>query len=156
MEYTRNSNPNFYKENQTMSNCGSFAFNIEEWYSPDTDFIDDYGDIEEWISTNLQYSDEWEVSDLFAHMLAEYILRDFSDVRYLICADEIEPNEELIAFRTFVNEDEMWDFHFKVFRNGEWQEKCGSGPVKFCEEDEWQTGVNSYISETLYFAKLIA
>ena len=65
-------------------------------------------------------------------------------------------DEELIAFRAFVNEDCNWDFHFKVLRNGLWQEKCGSDPVRFCEEDDWHNGLVEYISYTSYFAKKLA
>ena len=50
MEYTKNTNPHYYEENQNCSNCGSFAFQIEEWSLLDEYFEEDMGvSVEEWI-----------------------------------------------------------------------------------------------------------
>ena len=155
MNYTRNSNPNFYEEHQSVANCGSFAFQIEEWYSPEIYFDEDQDMcVEDWIEQGFESGcDEYDLSDGFAEILANYVLKDFEDVRYLLWPEELESNEELIAFRTFVDMDCNWDFHFKVYRNGFWQEKCGSDPVRFCEEDDWNNGLTEYISCTFYFAR---
>ena len=93
------------------------------------------------------------MSDEFAGILVNYILNDFDDVRYIVQISELEQNEELIAFRTFVTTDGNWDFHFKVLRNGMWLEKCGSDPTRFCEKDDWHNGLMEYISYTSYFAR---
>ena len=158
MNYTQNHDPNYYEENRNISNCGSFAFQIKEWYSPDGEFENEMGyDIDEWVEQGIHEGfDEWEMSDGLANALTEYILSDFDDVRYLINPSDVQPDEELIAFRTFVTNDFNWDFHFKVLRNGLWQEKCGSDPVRFCEEDDWHNGLMEYISYTSYFAKKLA
>ena len=158
MNYTPNHNPKFYDENPKRANCGSFAFNIEEWYCPDVYFEHDIGiDIDSWIEQGFATgADEWELADDLASILSKYILSDFKDVRLLYNPSYIQPGEELIAFRTFVDEDFNWDFHFKVLRNGLWQEKCGSDPVRFCEEDDWHNGLLDYISYTFYFAKKLA
>lgn len=155
MNYTRNHNPNFYEENRSVANCGSFAFQVEEWYSPDECFEDDQGIyVEEWIEQGFASgSDKFDLADNFAEILASYILNDFEDVRYLFWPSEVQDDEELIAFRTFIDEDGNWDFHFKVYRNGLWQEKCGSDPVRFCDEWDWNNGLTEYISYTLYFAR---
>lgn len=158
MNYTQNHDPNYYEKHQDSSNCGSFAFQIEEWYSPDEYFEDIQGQsIEEWIERGLEVGyDEWELSDLLADLLSDYVLMDFEDVHYLWSPAEVQDNEELIAFRAFVSDDCNWDFHFKVFRDGIWQEKCGSDPVRFCSEDDWHNGIMDYNSYTVYFAKKLA
>lgn len=158
MNYTQNHDPNYYEKHQGSSNCGSFAFQIEEWYSPDEYFEDIQGQsIEEWIERGLEVGyDEWELSDLLADLLSDYVLMDFEDVRYLWSPAEVQDNEELIAFRAFVSDDCNWDFHFKVLRDGLWQEKCGSDPVRFCSEDDWHNGLMDYNSYTVYFARKLA
>ena len=71
--------------------------------------------------------------------------------------DDLLADEELIAFRTYCIYDEeegwepcpVWDFHFRVFRDGRWQEKQGSWPVNdCCDMDDW----GRYDSEIFYFA----
>lgn len=158
MNYTRNHNPNYYEECQHYANCGSFAFQIEEWYSPDEYFEDNEGIcVENWICEGLESGcDEFDLSDGLAEILTNYILNDFDDVRYMWSPAELQDNEELIAFRTFVDSDYNWDFHFKVFRDGRWQEKCGSDPIRFCDEWDWNNGALEYISSTYYFARNLA
>ena len=157
MEYTRNHNPKYFEEHQYYANCGSFALNIEEWYSPDEYFESDMGmTVEEWIE-NCIYNgyDEYDASDEFTNILVCYIMNDFHEVRIVERASELQSNEELIAFRTFVDFEGNWDFHFKVLRNGMWLEKCGGDPVRFCEKDDWHNGILDYISNTVYFARKI-
>ena len=122
MTYTRNHDPNYFEECQSFANCGSFAFIVEEWYSPDEYFEDDMGQtIEQWIDRCVWNGwDVYDMSNEFAGILVNYILNDFDDVRYLIWEGEIQPDEELIAVRTFVDTEGDWDFHFKVFRDGLW------------------------------------
>ena len=158
MDYTRNYNPNYYEENQHYANCGSFVFQIEEWYSPDEYFENNFGQcIGEWIEQGLEDGcDEWDLSDGLAEIFIDYILMDFDDVRYMWSPAELQDDEELIAFRTYVCDDCNWDFHFKVFRDGHWQEKCGGDPVRFCDEWDWHNGLVDYISSTFYFARKVA
>lgn len=151
MNYTKNNDPNYYEKHQGSSNCGSFAFQIEEWYSPDEGF-----DVEEWIDCGYNGGwDDYELADSFVEQLIPVILDDFDNVRFIFSKAELESNEELIAFRTWVEEGN-WDFHFKVLRDGLWQEKCGSDPVRFCSEDDWHNGIMDYNSYTVYFARKLA
>ena len=155
--YTRNSDPNFFQTHYT--NCGSFALNIQEWYSPDEVFIDEYGDVEDWINDcYMMGMSEDEISDEFSWKLVDIILEDFNDLMYRSNFDpaDLEPGEELIAFRATCEETGMWDFHFKVFRNGHWQEKVGSNPVQDCSGYDWSNGAMEYVSTTHYFVKKVA
>jgi hypothetical protein len=163
MEYTKNTNPHYYEENEAYSNCGSFAFNVEEWYDPESDFEIDVGYVGDWIVEMVDngFSCD-EVADIYAEKLAESVLNDFfGEVREILFPWQVKDNEELIAFRGYcryeTNEDSYpdYDFHFKVFRNGIWQEKCGRHPVKFCTEDDWTYMTRTYNSYTIYFAHLV-
>lgn len=161
MKYTPNSDPKYYSENQDTSNCGSFAFRLKEWYNPDSDLEDELGDsINHWINEmGMEGYEDWEISDMYADMLLKYILLDFEDsIRMIGPDDQPRDDEELIGFATFCYDCSEWDeegehdFHFKVFRDGEWMEKCGVDPVRYCEEDDW----GSYISDVYYLAHKIA
>ena len=163
MEYTKNTNPNFYAENESNSNCGSFAFNVEEWYNPEIDLEAEVLYIGTWMAELIDsgYSCD-EVADIYVETLAESVLKDFEgEIREILFPSQIHNDEELIAFRGYcryeIGEDYLpdYDFHFKVLRNGIWQEKCGSLPVKFCTEDDWTYTTRTYNSETLYFAHRI-
>ena len=35
MEYTRNSDPEYYNKNRARANCGSYALRLREWYDPE-------------------------------------------------------------------------------------------------------------------------
>ena len=39
--FEQNRDPNYFNEFQMSTNCGSFAFNICEWYCPDENFDED-------------------------------------------------------------------------------------------------------------------
>ena len=161
MYYTRNSNLNYYIEHCEQANCGSFALRINEWYDLDTPFENHVGmSIESWIKQGAcedNLSDN-EMSDLYAAILVGRILDDFEEeVRLLNSSSEVKSDEELVAFRAYIHyyDDEDWkdwDYHFKVYRDGEWQEKNGDCEVHSCEEDDW----GDYISDTYYFAKILS
>jgi hypothetical protein len=157
MSYTRNSDPNYYNKHHT--NCGSFALSIKEWYSPDYNFVDEYGDVEEWMDEVVrEYDcDDYNLSNLFAYKLLNIITEDFPDLRFVnsYSVEQLKPDEELIAFRTSCMAGETWDFHFKVYRDGRWQEKMGKSPVCDCEENNWTNGWFEYISDTFYFVRKI-
>ena len=154
MKYTRNYNPDFYTIYSDETNCGSFALNIEEWYSPDDIFMGRDA-IESWIMDRCNEGlSEEESSDLYAQIVLKQIFEDFPDVRS-VYPWEVEDDEELIAFRAFVDYTCDWDFHFKVLRDGRWQEKCGDSEVRDCKEYDWDYNYFSYTSETYYLAKKI-
>ena len=143
MEYTRNSDPEYYNKNRARANCGSYALRLCEWYDPEDYFEDLMGNGYSWIEEMIEegYTDT-EIADMYTDILVSGMLIEFEG-ELTIC-DGRPPStldEELIAFNSFVYYDEDYgsdfDFHFKVYRNNEWSEKCGREPVKFCEEDEW-------------------
>ena len=156
--YTRNSNLNYYIEHCEQANCGSFALRINEWYDLDTPFENYTGmPIESWINKGVFENDstDLEMSELYAAILVGRILDDFEeDIRLIDSSSEVKSNEELIAFRAYIHYDESvgytdWDYHFKVYRDGHWQEKNGDCEVHDCDEDDW----GDYVSDTYYFAK---
>lgn len=153
MIYTPNHNPDYYKLNPSMTNCGSYAFNIEEWYDPDLD--EEWDEIEDWVDDFLERGYELEeIPDLIANEYVEQILSDFyEEVRLIDNEHGGAPNEEVIAFRIYIDLEDYWgfDFHFKVFRDGYWREKCGSQDVTPCDLEEW----GRYNSSTFFFAKKI-
>ena len=152
--YTRNSDPQYYATHHT--NCGSFALSIKEWDSPDAVFINEYGEVEEWIDELYKMGlNDFDISDEFSWRLVDIILDDFHDLMYRSYCDpsELKPGEELIAFRTVCEDNGLWDFHFKVFRDGHWQEKMGDEEIQNCSINDWSNGFFSYISTTHYFIK---
>ena len=149
MEYTRNTDPTFYYKNSGEVNCGSFALRLNEWYEPE----EDYDTMYDWIIGMSWDYDDYEMSNLYADAIIDRILEDFAG-EIEIC-DGLAPSTddlELIAFATYCIYDESeeycnWDFHFKVFRDGIWQQKCGCFKPEFCEFDEW----GNYTSKITYF-----
>lgn len=154
MNYTRNSDPTYYKTHADETNCGSFALRLQEWYSPEDLFIDEVGDIEDWLY-NIVYEGytEEDASEIYSDWLVEQIMQDFDgEIERCDGQPPDTSDKELIAFSTFCmwDADDEWytcDFHFKVYRDGEWQQKCGHWPVESCELDEW----DRYISTPVYF-----
>ena len=142
MNYTRNSDPEYYKKYQRCSNCGSYALRLQEWYDPDGFFEDAVGCGYEWIEEMIDegYSDT-EIANMYTDILTDGMLMEFEGE--LTVCDGRPPcssDEELIALNTFVyygDDGGDYDFHFKVFRNGKWSEKCGVLPVEECDEDDW-------------------
>lgn len=158
MDYTHNSDLTYYEKYPARANCGSFALQLKEWYSPDEALEDSEGDIYWWV---LDKADEgWteiDTSNLYLDIIMKQIMVDFAN-EIEICdgAPPYTKDKELIALRTFCiwNEDQSWsdyDFHFKVFRDGCWQQKNGTKPVEFCTLEDWQ----DYISDTIYFYHII-
>lgn len=157
--YKRNSNPELFFEEPDETNCGSFALNVTEWYTP---YITDDGVDED--DKLYQYA-EWEranhVYELFqSGHTAEEVMEDIieQDFEFIlktcpwlvpIQEDEINYDEDrVIAYRLSLevpNEvsefdmDDYSDFHFRVLIDGEWWEKNGAGPVHKVEENEGDT-----------------
>ena len=144
MEYTRNSDPDYYNNNRHRANCGSYALRLREWYDPE-DFLEQVEEsyVDEWIECMAMNGyDNDEITNYYIDILVDGILQEF-DGELELC-DGRPPttsNKELIAFNGFCYCDDDYcidyDFHFKVFRDGQWSEKPGCEPVKFCELDEW-------------------
>lgn len=151
--YTRNSDLTHYETNQRITNCGSYALRLNEWYHLNLRFEDITKEpIETWVMNKEEegYS-EFETSAMFGEILAECMLEDFKEELKLCSGEPPKTNDiELIAFNTFVFYDEYYpdtDFHFKVFRDGVWKEKCGKQAVRECDKEHW----GSYIGRPIYF-----
>jgi len=144
MNYKRNNDLNYYNKYPDYANCGSYALRLEGWYDPEDYFYKIKGDIGEWAEEMMKIYNEYDVANLYAEILIEGMLQEFSnELRLINNYSEIKPNEELILFSTFCNGYDYYDFHFKVFRSGKWMEKNGSGEVHECDEDDW----GDYISD---------
>ena len=138
-------------------NCGGFALGTYSWYQVNHG---DNFDLEEDLFYNSTLNDD-EVREEILKNNIDYLLDDFEgDLRLLDSADdEIEDDEELIAYRICCYMDEFEnivdDFHFRVKRNGKWYEKQGSSEPCECEfsEDPWTDGSALwYGSRIAYFA----
>ena len=164
MNYTKNTDLNFFDTYRIDTNCGSFAFNVEEWYSP-LIVPDPYWTMEEWIDAEYDCYENCEsFSDAYAAMVREAVLEDFSEtIRPVKENEPIESNEELVALRCMIYWEESdgeliytdWDYHFKVFRDNKWQEKTGTLAVRDCTLDNWDYGINNYKSTVYFFAHKI-
>lgn len=156
MEY--NKGLDFWKKEHKECNCGSYAFNLNEWYSPG---VICGADDENGLMDCLDY---WygegyrreELADELAKFYLERIEDDFKDsIKIVTEMPELyRPNAEVIAFRAaaYAGEDYEnfdYDFHFKVFRDGKWLEKKGSQPIKFTSIEDW-SGSICYNSQTFY------
>jgi hypothetical protein len=89
---------------------------------------------------------------MYGDILVQGILEEFNG-ELEICGGWPPKTDdvELIAFSTYCYANSSkysdYDYHFKVFRDGKWMEKCGSGPVEECTEDGW----GDYIGDVTYF-----
>ena len=154
MEYTRNSDLTYYEKYQLRTNCGSYALRLNEWYQLNRRFKDKMGiDVDDWVYEEGRNGvPDDELTSIYEDILLECLLEDFED-ELEICdgAPPTTDNIELIAFSTFCSYDDYSycadsDFHFKVFRDGIWKEKCGCGKVKECDEFSW----GMYTGEVVY------
>ena len=153
-KYTHNTDLSHYETNRRITNCGSYALRLNEWYHLNLRFEDEVGDWNDvWISRKSRegYSD-YEISCLYGEILAKCMLEDFKGELELCDGAIPKTNDvELIAFNTFCYcEDNCYpdsDFHFKVFRDGVWKEKCGRQAVRECSGKYW----GDYIGEPIYF-----
>ena len=154
MNYTYNSDPSYYKKHMYATNCGSFAFNLKEWYNPDLNLENQLGEIDNWIyEMDRDGFSDYEITDIYLKLICEQVLIDFQET-ISIC-DGRPPttnDQELIALSVycFVNGDfgePDHDFHFKVFRNGHWQQKNGQEPIELCNIEDW----GLYTSDIIFF-----
>lgn len=164
--FTSNHNPHYYEENEMFTNCGSYAFNIKEWYGPDDRFNED--DIE--LGNRLYKEDLLDADDILELLYdrdVNQILEDF-DVKQVFNKNiPLKQNEELIAFRMCVNpyapteEEPLFiDYHFRVKRNGIWSEKNGSHEIKKIDnysEEPWEFSEELvYTGPIAYFVRKTA
>lgn len=153
MIYKRNNDLNYYYDNPNSANCGSYALRLEGWYDPEDYFYEKNGDIDDWAREMLENYDIYDVSNFYAEDLVEGMLKEFDgELRLIVDYNEVKSNEELILFCTFYEEEGFYDFHFKVFRNGKWMEKNGTGEVHETNDNDW----GEYISDVWCFAHKIA
>ena len=143
MEYTRNSDPEYYNKNRARANCGSYALRLREWYDPEGYFEAEEGNIYDWVEElALNGYDNYEITNWYVEILVEGMLNEFGDELELCDGRAPDTSDkELIALNGmciyYETGDVDVDFHFKVLRDGMWSEKPGREPVKFCELDEW-------------------
>lgn len=158
-------------------NCGGYALKTFSWYHPYKFFaweyieklLDDGYDCNEIVDRILQLSCDNMLEDFGSKIrLIDYTDHDRGDAIEKKLLAQLHTNEELIAFRigleiddTRMYEDEAvvedYDFHYRVYRNGCWQEKIGNGMIGYCDftEDIWD-GYCTYDSPIYYFAMKVA
>lgn len=153
--YKRNSNPNLFADKEQDTNCGSFALNVTEWYTPyvfepKEEELWKYDEDEraQWVYDMLQdgYTID-EVMDCLIERDFEFVLKTCPWLEP-IEEEEIYDGGRVIAYRLSLqvpddisefDMDEDGDFHFRVLIDGEWWEKNGAGPVKRVEDpDVWE------------------
>lgn len=168
--YQRNTDPKFWDSNYSKNNCncGSFALNVTSWFSPydndDTNGEADYYSQED----RAQYIIDLYFDGLSREKILDKIL-ELDRKEILRVCPWLEPvsefnlpkdEERVIAYRLQLGD--VWehevdtDFHFRVRLGGFWFEKCGEGPIRFCENQEitdpWETSPQLvYDSNILYF-----
>ena len=170
--YEANKNPNFWKNSNDeirYVNCGSYAFNILDWYWP-YDRDESYGDdiIASW--DNLGSFGEALEDSTNRHLIQ--ILNDFNDVRVIQNFNEAKNDERIILYREGVSIGAIcapteslceydgweWDFHF-IWRdtNGFWHEKLGGDDIRIVDEptlsEPWQYNSLAYQGPIVMLAK---
>lgn len=178
--YKRNSNPDFWDtdEAERKCNCGSFALNLTRWFAPylDESEIEDMDDVDAY-----QYS-TYEREHLMEELLCEgYDREDVMDIilerdwQFILMTcpwlipiqrEDIGGNDRVIAYRLMLEDvdpdgfdaDLHTDFHFRVLIDGEWWEKNGASPIRYCgtfaDEEPWRCETWVYDSNIKY-AKFI-
>lgn len=158
----------FWDKYRRDCNCGSLAFNLDEWYHPG----DLKGNYEDFLAEDFLLGldddfDDDEIADALANFYLDLLVEDFEDEisEPSLEEPEVVPNGyELIAFRAgaYSWDQGEWgfsfdyDFHFKVLREGQWLEKLGGGSVFPTSLSDWNGGSMYYNSHTFYFIHRIA
>lgn len=174
--YKRNSNPTLFYDRPGDTNCGSFALNVTEWYTPY--IIDNIGEDDELWQYEEQERAQWAY-DLFQEgytameVMEAITSRDFEFILKScpwlvpIREDEIDMRDRVIAYRLSIPEpvciedfdmEDDTDFHFRVLIDGEWWEKNGAGPVHKVEhpEDEvWEVDEWLIYNGPIRYAKFL-
>ena len=162
MEY--NKGLDFWNEEHKNCNCGSYAFNLNEWYNPGC-MCGRYNNFDDDVLYLLDCwheggADDDDLANDLASFYLDKIKNDFGDEVRIVFESKlptlVNEGEEVIAFRAGAYAWEGYncssfdyDFHFKVLRNGHWFEKCGGGLVQETNLDEWTTSIY-YNSETFF------
>lgn len=145
-------------------NCGGFALSTYSWYKP---YSYDRSEI---VDTIVNLTDEGlsyeKITSIILDKFEEQMLEDFPDLKVVSNSYQPKEDEDLIALRIFyyleLEEDNGeyevdffdYDFHYRVFREGVWIEKCGSCPIQEAWDPEWETYDGYYYdSEIRYYAK---
>ena len=162
---TYNKGFDFWNEEHVECNCGSYAFNLDEWYHPGC-ICGRYDDCDEDVITFLEcWNAEGVSDDELANELASFYLdkikNDFENEVRIVFESElptlINEGEEVIAFRAGAYEFDGefdYDFHFKVYRFGQWFEKRGCEPIRPTNLDDWCASL-FYNSETFYIIHVL-
>lgn len=150
MNYTRNSNPHFWKKHRTDCNCGSFALNVTSWFTP-YDNNDEYTDESRSGLIQDMYDEGFDIDTIQNAVIeldTEEILRECPWLEP-ISMDEAAAADRVVSYRLYIDAEALEygevdeDYHFRVRINGFWFEKCGQDPIRFCgtdtEEDPWET-----------------
>lgn len=140
-------------------NCGSCALNLNYWYVPEGA----YGE-ENWYDRDLfirelldeGYDDDYICNELTAQDV-EFMLKTVEGLRPASKEDFDDLTNVIIAYRNFFycddeNCDEYdSDFHFRVRRQGQWYEKCGSWDVTEVEFSEDRWGISVIYDGPIYY-----
>lgn len=169
LEYLRDVNYDFINKfkNRTLENsniddynCGGAALLTYNAFIPYRDRSDHLEGVQEMYEGGMSIP---EIEHIVLTWDVEQMLKEFQGkLRVVEKNYELAANERLIAYRIFITVDEYFDkgefdsdFHFKFRDYGqtEWFEKCGfSGKIHSCSLYDWDNGIWTYDSETIYFA----
>lgn len=161
----------FWAEPRTRCNCGSYALGVDSWFWPVGSYSDYRDRIEEIKSLYTYGHSVEEIMEEIIHQDVENILRLCPWVEH-IDRETAKKEGTVIAYRlaleiegVYDEEDDCmypdWvdeDFHFRIRENSIWTEKCGSGEIQICSEqnwfeneDCWDTGYMCYTGPVMYF-----
>lgn len=146
--YKKNSKTNTDLINNPKCNCGSYAFNLVEWFLPVYPDVEEdeevmwenrHNCIQNWVDCTQTKIEA--ISNLLEEDVG-VILSLFPEVQRITWNEvsNIPKEKRLIAYRLMVIVDEEkevidTDFHFKVRINGRWSEKSGSAYIHSCSEE---------------------
>jgi hypothetical protein len=142
------------KTPRTEFNCGGCALDTFSWYQP---FSRKDGTLD-----NIIEAFEEDYNKVLDYTV-KYMLEDFKGkLRIIANLNELQDNEEAVAYRIEMN-NFIADFHYiRRKRNGSWYGKLGACPkihryteeqVFDCESEAWRNG--RYNSEMILFALIV-
>lgn len=168
LEYLHDVNYDFINKfkNRTIENsdindynCGGAALLTYNAFIPYRDRTDHLEGVREMYESGMSIS---EIEQVVLAWDVEQMLKEFQGrLRVVEKNYDLAANERLIAYRIFIIIDDYLndvefdsDFHFKFKDYGQkkWFEKCGfSGKIRSCSLYNWDNGIWTYDSETVYF-----
>ena len=164
-----NSNKLRNEENTLESsyNCGGYALRTFSWYLPySTSFVDSEQDTNDMLAEQLLF-DGFSIKEIYQIILnknVNFMLQDFfENLRVIKDINDLKDTEELVAFRIGIepiyDEDDEFlyvdtDFHYRVFRDNKWLEKCGEKSIQSCSNitDIWEIDNFYYDSDIVFLA----